>query len=88
MLQLTLAGGIVRSLEENGKVLINDRFLLGGALNMRGFERYGVGPHSDGDCHDFMQILLIKIIAIKLKFTICSTKKEQILNKNVGSRNI
>ncbi|WAR02835.1 SAM5A-like protein [Mya arenaria] len=49
VLQLTVAGGVVRSLEENGKILINDRFFLGGPLTLRGFNKNGVGPHSDGN---------------------------------------
>ena len=28
---------------------INDRFFIGGPLTLRGYQLYGVGPHSDGN---------------------------------------
>lgn len=49
VLQLSLAGGIVKSLDPNKELLINDKFLLGGPLTLRGFNMKGVGPHSDGN---------------------------------------
>lgn len=47
--QLSLAGGIMKSLEPNKEILINDKFFLGGPLTLRGFNLKGVGPHSDGN---------------------------------------
>lgn len=47
--QFSLAGGIMKSLEPNKPILINDKFFLGGPLTLRGFNLKGVGPHSDGN---------------------------------------
>ncbi|XP_045177155.2 sorting and assembly machinery component 50 homolog [Mercenaria mercenaria] len=49
VLQLSLAGGVMRSLEPNKDIMIIDRFFLGGPLTLRGFNIKGVGPHSDGN---------------------------------------
>ena len=35
-------------LKANEKILINDRYFLGGPLNLRGFTNRGAGPHTDG----------------------------------------
>lgn len=40
----------------NQTIRINDRFFLGGPLNVRGFDYHGAGPHSEGaalggDCY-------------------------------------
>jgi len=32
----------------NQTIKVNDRFFLGGPLNVRGFDYHGAGPHSDG----------------------------------------
>ncbi|XP_064635465.1 sorting and assembly machinery component 50 homolog isoform X2 [Lineus longissimus] len=48
VLQLSLAGGVMKSLNPNKDVGINDRFYLGGPLTLRGFNMKGVGPHTDG----------------------------------------
>lgn len=49
VLQLSLAGGIMRPLEPNKEIMIIDKFFLGGPLTLRGFNMKGVGPHSDGN---------------------------------------
>jgi outer membrane protein assembly factor BamA len=48
VLQLSLAGGVMKSLNPNKDVNIGDRFFLGGPLTLRGFNMKGLGPHSDG----------------------------------------
>ena len=45
---MSLAGGVMRPLEANKELMINDKFFLGGPLTLRGFNLKGVGPHSDG----------------------------------------
>ncbi|KAK7479741.1 hypothetical protein BaRGS_00029017 [Batillaria attramentaria] len=49
VVQLSLAGGVMRPLHSKDEVRINDRFFLGGPLTLRGFNMKGVGPHSDGN---------------------------------------
>ncbi|XP_076450152.1 sorting and assembly machinery component 50 homolog [Babylonia areolata] len=49
VLQLSLAGGVMRPLHMKDDIRINDRFFLGGPLTLRGFNMKGVGPHSDGN---------------------------------------
>ncbi|XP_046364169.2 sorting and assembly machinery component 50 homolog [Haliotis rufescens] len=49
VLQVSLAGGILKSLDPKHEVKVNDRFFLGGPLTLRGFSLKGVGPHSDGN---------------------------------------
>ncbi len=48
VLQLSLAGGIVKPLKPEQPLRINDKFFLGGPLSLRGFNIKGAGPHSDG----------------------------------------
>jgi len=48
MLQGVLQGGAMSPLQNNKTYSINDKFMLGGPLNLRGFEMFGVGPHSEG----------------------------------------
>ncbi|KAF7494496.1 Sorting and assembly machinery component 50 -like protein B [Sarcoptes scabiei] len=43
-LQLSLKGGILKNFNN---VTVSDKFFLGGPLNLRGFEMFGVGPHGD-----------------------------------------
>jgi outer membrane protein insertion porin family len=51
------AGAIWPLLSRNNQTIkINDKFFLGGPLNIRGFDYHGVGPHSEGaalggDCY-------------------------------------
>lgn len=47
--QLSLAGGMMKSIRPEEKILINDRFFLGGPLTLRGFNIKGVGPHENGN---------------------------------------
>ncbi|PVD33657.1 hypothetical protein C0Q70_04915 [Pomacea canaliculata] len=49
VLQLSLAGGVMRTLRAKDEIRINDRFFLGGPLTLRGFNLKGVGPHIDGN---------------------------------------
>ncbi|KAK3705340.1 hypothetical protein RRG08_033306 [Elysia crispata] len=44
--QMSLAGGLMRTLDPNASVSISDRFFLGGPLTLRGFNLKGCGPHS------------------------------------------
>ncbi|XP_074659888.1 sorting and assembly machinery component 50 homolog B-like isoform X2 [Tubulanus polymorphus] len=46
--QLSLAGGMMKSLNPEKQTLVNDRFFLGGPMTLRGFNVKGVGPHCDG----------------------------------------
>ena len=46
--QMSLAGGLMRTLDPNASVSISDRFFLGGPLTLRGFNLKGCGPHSHG----------------------------------------
>ncbi|KAH3857700.1 sorting and assembly machinery component 50 homolog [Dreissena polymorpha] len=48
VVQVCLAGGIVRPLRDT-TVNITDRYFLGGPLTLRGFNKNGIGPHSDGN---------------------------------------
>ncbi|XP_048728187.1 sorting and assembly machinery component 50 homolog [Ostrea edulis] len=47
VIQMSLAGGVVKNPNPNEEIRINDRFFLGGPLTLRGFNARGVGPHSD-----------------------------------------
>ena len=38
----------------NQPIRINDRFFLGGPLNVRGFDYHGAGPHSEGSISLFI----------------------------------
>ncbi|RUS70155.1 hypothetical protein EGW08_022081 [Elysia chlorotica] len=44
--QMSLAGGLMRTLDPVASVSISDRFFLGGPLTLRGFNLKGCGPHS------------------------------------------
>ncbi|CAL1547038.1 unnamed protein product [Lymnaea stagnalis] len=44
--QLSLAGGIMRTLDPRASISISDKFFLGGPLTLRGFSMRGCGPHS------------------------------------------
>lgn len=46
--QVSLFGGMMRSLSKDKMVSISDKFFLGGPLSLRGFTTRGVGPHSQG----------------------------------------
>ncbi|KAI0242803.1 Omp85 domain-containing protein [Lamellibrachia satsuma] len=48
VVQLSLAGGIMKTIQPGGNIRINDRFFLGGPLTMRGFQMKGVGPRDAG----------------------------------------
>ncbi|KAG0696566.1 Sorting and assembly machinery component 50 [Chionoecetes opilio] len=48
VIQGSLVAGHLLPLRNNKTHCIVDRFLLGGPMNIRGFEMCGVGPHSDG----------------------------------------
>jgi outer membrane protein assembly factor BamA len=46
------AGAIWPLLQQREQsIKINDRFFLGGPLNIRGFDYNGAGPHSEGEHH-------------------------------------
>ncbi|CAG2111457.1 unnamed protein product [Medioppia subpectinata] len=50
VVQASLRAGIMKPLQKIDSVTcINDRFFVGGPLTLRGFNLYGVGPHSDGN---------------------------------------
>ncbi|KAL4225587.1 sorting and assembly machinery component 50 [Mactra antiquata] len=49
VLQLSLAGGVMRHLQANKEIMISDKFFLGGPLTLRGFDLNGAGPCSDGN---------------------------------------
>lgn len=49
VIQLSLAGGIMKNPNPSTEIRINDRFFLGGPLTLRGFNTKGVGPHSEGN---------------------------------------
>ncbi|KAK6973769.1 sorting and assembly machinery component 50 [Biomphalaria glabrata] len=44
--QVSLAGGIMRTLDPRASISISDKFFLGGPLTLRGFNMRGCGPHS------------------------------------------
>lgn len=48
--QLCASAGAIWPLfqERQKSIRINDRFFLGGPLNIRGFDHHGAGPHSEG----------------------------------------
>jgi outer membrane protein insertion porin family len=50
IVQWCLSAGAIWPLLQgrNRSIQINDRFLLGGPLNVRGFDYHGAGPHSEG----------------------------------------
>ncbi|XP_068228320.1 sorting and assembly machinery component 50 homolog isoform X2 [Palaemon carinicauda] len=48
VLQGALLAGHLLPLRNNKTYVIADRFMLGGPMNVRGFEMAGIGPHSDG----------------------------------------
>ncbi|XP_064106045.1 sorting and assembly machinery component 50 homolog [Macrobrachium nipponense] len=48
VLQGALLAGHLLPLRNNKTYIIADRFMLGGPMNIRGFEMAGIGPHSDG----------------------------------------
>ncbi|XP_027231761.1 sorting and assembly machinery component 50 homolog isoform X1 [Penaeus vannamei] len=48
VIQGSLQAGHLLPLRNNKTHCITDRFMLGGPMNLRGFEMAGVGPHSDG----------------------------------------
>ena len=48
VVQMSLAGGIMKTIHPGDVIRINDRFFLGGPLTLRGFEMKGVGPRDAG----------------------------------------
>jgi outer membrane protein insertion porin family len=50
IVQWCLSAGAIWPLLQgrNQTIKINDRFFLGGPLNVRGFDYHGAGPHSEG----------------------------------------
>ncbi|XP_045621493.1 sorting and assembly machinery component 50 homolog A isoform X2 [Procambarus clarkii] len=48
VIQGSLQAGHLLPLRNNKTHCITDRFVLGGPMNVRGFEMAGIGPHSDG----------------------------------------
>ncbi|KAH9495892.1 Sorting and assembly machinery component 50 A [Bulinus truncatus] len=44
--QVSLAAGIMRTLDPRASISISDKFFLGGPLTLRGFNMRGCGPHS------------------------------------------
>ncbi len=50
IVQWCLSAGAIWPLlqRRNQTIKINDRFFLGGPLNVRGCDYHGAGPHSDG----------------------------------------
>jgi len=55
--QLSLAAGVVRPLQPNKEIMLNDSFFLGGPLTLRGFNNKGVGPHTDGRCSGVVKVM-------------------------------
>ncbi|KAL3841678.1 hypothetical protein ACJMK2_019790 [Sinanodonta woodiana] len=49
VVQMSLAGGFMKSTDPQKEIKINDKFFLGGPLTLRGFNKHGVGPHSNGN---------------------------------------
>ncbi|KAJ8298954.1 hypothetical protein KUTeg_023014 [Tegillarca granosa] len=49
VIQLSLAGGLMKSLNPSRDISINDRFFTGGPTSLRGFNFQGVGPHMNGN---------------------------------------
>jgi len=47
VLQGSFQGGLLKRLNDEKVVYICDRFFLGGAHTIRGFDQRGIGPHSD-----------------------------------------
>lgn len=47
--QLGLQAGLLRSINNNKKINIADKFFLGGPLSLRGFDMRGCGPRVDGN---------------------------------------
>ena len=45
--QASLHGGLLKRLNDEKLIYINDRFFLGGPHSVRGFDLRGIGPHSD-----------------------------------------
>ena len=66
----------------NQTIRINDRFFLGGPLNVRGFDYHGAGPHSEGSTRrftvnamkntSFFQVRLSAVIVIGHRVFICT----------------
>lgn len=48
VIQGSMLAGHLLPLRNNKTHCITDRFMLGGPMNVRGFEMAGIGPHSDG----------------------------------------
>ena len=46
---MSLAGGVMKSLQPNEDIKICDKFFIGGPLTLRGFNFKGCGPHEDGE---------------------------------------
>ncbi|RKP05119.1 surface antigen-domain-containing protein [Thamnocephalis sphaerospora] len=46
---LTVRGGLILPLREEERIRVNDRFLLGGPVSLRGFALHGVGPRDKRD---------------------------------------
>jgi outer membrane protein insertion porin family len=75
--QLTVSKGVVTPWKRDGKVLISDKFFLGGPLSLRGFENRGVGPNSESRpfflffIRNF-NLLLIQLIPIPILQRLCS----------------
>lgn len=47
--QISFSKGFVTPLKKDSKIMINDRFFLGGPLSLRGFQNRGAGPSKE-DC--------------------------------------
>lgn len=59
IVQWCLSAGAIWPLlqRRNQTIRINDRFFLGGPLNIRGFDYHGAGPHSDGEKKNLLKFL-------------------------------
>ncbi|KAK2187041.1 hypothetical protein NP493_180g07002 [Ridgeia piscesae] len=60
VVQLSLAGGIMKTIQPGGNIRINDRFFLGGPLTLRGYEMKGVGPRDAGSVPGRGHILAVR----------------------------
>lgn len=60
ILQWCVSAGAIWPLTQtrSNSIRINDRFFLGGPLNIRGFDYNGAGPHSEGKTYQNLILFL------------------------------
>ena len=52
--QFSFSNGFITPFNNQENISINDRFFLGGPLNLRGFNNRGAGPHKEGLIKKYM----------------------------------